>query len=176
MANALNQSQFAKQMGWSRSYVTQLKAAGRLVIDINGKVLVKESIARIDETADPAREDVTARHDSNKLAKKERPKSDEQVRYADARAQKEHYLALQAKADYEKSIGQLVSAEEMQAAVSDVVTIFRQSLENMPHRISAELVGKEMEFIRTTLKQESHNILQDLQREFDSRLKARASA
>ena len=60
---AITLSEFARLKGWSPSYVTKLKADGRLVLTENGKrVLVEESVVRIEETKDPNRDDVGARH------------------------------------------------------------------------------------------------------------------
>ena len=55
---AVTQAEFARQCGWAKSYVTALKAAGRLVMDEFGRVLVEASLRRIDETKDPNRADV----------------------------------------------------------------------------------------------------------------------
>ena len=52
------------------------------------------------------------------------------------------------------------------AAVADVVTAFRQRLENLPHRTAPELVGKDLDAIRAILKQEVHGALAEMEREF----------
>lgn len=64
----VTQIEFARQQGWSRSYVTQLKAAGRLVM-ADGMVDVEASLALIDRTADPSRDQVAGRHAKNRAAK-----------------------------------------------------------------------------------------------------------
>jgi len=59
---------FAQLNGWSPSYVTKLAQAGRLVFtDNNKKVLVEASLAKIEETKDPNRDDVAARHAKNRV-------------------------------------------------------------------------------------------------------------
>jgi hypothetical protein len=40
----------------------------------------------------------------------------------------------------------------------------------MPHRISPEIVGKDLETIRATLKQEVHGALAELERELSRQL------
>lgn len=56
-------AQFAAAAGIKRSYVTALRKADRLVLTDDGKrVLVAESLARIEATRDPARAAVAARH------------------------------------------------------------------------------------------------------------------
>lgn len=54
---------FALHAGFKPGYITQLKAAGRLVLTTDGKrVRVAESLALIRDTADPAKAGVVARH------------------------------------------------------------------------------------------------------------------
>lgn len=55
-------------------------------------------------------------------------------------------------------------------ADADLVTAFRQELENLPHRIAADLVGKDVDVIRTTLKQEVHAALTHLERECSEKI------
>ena len=63
----LTQTDFAKQQGWQKSYITQLKAAGRLVM-VDGLVDVESSLALIARTADPSRDQVSARHAAKRAA------------------------------------------------------------------------------------------------------------
>jgi len=58
----------------------------------------------------------------------------------------------------------------MKDAIGDMVTTFRQNLENMPHRISAELVGKDINDIRITLKQAVHQVLTQLEKGCNDKL------
>lgn len=59
------QAAFARQIGYDKSRVTQLKHAGRIVMAPGGKLVdVEASLARIAETADPGRRDVAERHAS----------------------------------------------------------------------------------------------------------------
>lgn len=58
----MKQIDFARHIGVAKSYVTELKKAGRLVMSADGKrVEVEASIARIEATA-AGRADVTTRH------------------------------------------------------------------------------------------------------------------
>lgn len=180
--NAVTQAEFARLIGVARSYVTALKKADRLVLNAIGNVLVEESRQRIIETADPNRDDVVQRwaHARGKAVEGEQEADDEGDEkdegrpaghdYQKSRAQKEHYLAEQARIQFERDIGKLVEKSDVDAAVADVVTAFRQRLENMPHRTAPELVGKDLDAIRATLKQEIHAALADMEREFTKRL------
>lgn len=179
----LNQSDFAKHIGVNKSYITQLKQEGRLVFSENGKVDVDASLIKIKETADPNRDDVSTRHAEKRTiavdmeVKNKKPvkeKSTSEVTFSEARAKEQHFKSLQAELEYQKAISEVVSTQEMQSAVGDVVTTFRQSLENIPHRTAPQLVGKDLDFIRATLKQEITLALHEMERNFDEKLKARA--
>lgn len=168
----VNQTKFAKEIGKSKGYISMLKSAGRLVMSEDGRLVnVEESIKLIADTADQNRDDVAARHEAERLAKKtqgkkviEVPAEDlQKVKFSEGRAKEQHFKALQAELDYKKTIGELVSKQEMQMAVTDLVMTFRQAIENLPHRISAELVGKDIDFIRGSLRQEITAALNDLQ-------------
>lgn len=165
---ALKQIEFAKLLGVSRSYVTELKKNGRLVMTQNNLVDVEASQIRIQETADPNRDDVTQRHAAAKgraeTEKKKRERDPNHVTFSDGRAKEQHYKALQAEIDYKKTIGELVPMQDMKMAVTDMVMTFRQQLENLPHQLAPELVGKDHDFIRIVLKQRVHDALSDLER------------
>ena len=63
------QAEFARQIGYDKSRITQLKRAGRIVMSPDGKrVDVEASLARMAETSDPGRMDVTERHAANRQA------------------------------------------------------------------------------------------------------------
>jgi len=174
---SLNQTDFARHIGVSKGYVTQLKQAGRLVFAEGGKIDVEASMLLINKTADPNRDDVKARHDaarakepSTKSSRDGKMKDPNMVTFSEGRAKEQHFKALQAELEYKKNIGELVAKVDMQAAVADVVTGFRQKLENLPHRVSAELVGQDLQYIRTHLKQEAHDILNELSKEFTEKV------
>src|SRR5687768_7870681 len=139
----LNQTEFGNLMGWTKGYVSQLKQAGRLVFAENGKVDVEASKARIKETEDPNRDDVKERHaeargDDSKVQEIGKPKKDKapadqnKMTFSSARADEQKYKALQAQLDYQERIGELVSKADMKSAISDLITTFRQNIENMP--------------------------------------------
>lgn len=177
----VTQAEFARMIGCARSYVTALKKADRLVLNAIGNVMVEESRRRIAETADPNRDDVARRWAAERgkaieaSASVEPPEDAEKEAagshdYQRSRAKKEHYLAEQARIEFERDSGKLVEKLDVDAAVADVVTAFRQRLENLPHRIAPELVGKDLDAIRATLKQEVHGVLAEMEREFSNHL------
>jgi hypothetical protein len=175
----VNQSQFAAMQGMSVGYVTKLKQQGRLVLTREGKVDVEASVRRIKETEDPNRSDVRARWrerrsiatDSGITAdlspdQSETPAPDlgaDALSYQDARAMKERFLALQAKADYERSIAELVPAADIRIAGLNLGTLLRTSLEGLPDRLSAELAAlSEPEAIRARLVEHVEDLLRQI--------------
>lgn len=168
----VNQAEFARMEGNNRSYITALKTAGRLVMTADGKVDVEASRAKIAATADPNRDDVGKRWaDTREPAQQEASAADKiGSSYQTARAVKEKFAAMTAKLDYERAIGKMIEKAEVASAIEDVTSVIRQTLENLPHRTAPELVGKDLDAIRATLKQEVHAALADMEREFTKRL------
>lgn len=161
------QSEFARLIGVQKSYVTKLKEQGRLVMSADGKLVdVEASKQRIQQTADPNRDDVSQRFEKPKAPDANRQAGDIGNSYQAARAVKEKYSAMQAKLEYERAIGKLVDKAEVQAVVEDVITQFRQGLENLPYRLAPELVGLDLDGIRAALKQEVFDSLAKMQRGF----------
>jgi len=182
-----NQTEFAELMGWTKGYVSQLKQAGRLVFSVDGKVDVEASKIKIAETEDPNRDDVKARHANERASdskvneigshtatgkskKDKEPKDPSRDSFSQSRAKEQQFKALEAELDYQERIGKLVARDAMKDAIGDMVTTFRQNLENMPHRISAELVGKDINDIRITLKQAVHHVLTQLEKGCNDKL------
>jgi hypothetical protein len=179
MATLITQAEFASLENKARSYITALKNAGRLVME-GDKVNVEASRARIKETADPNRDDVKTRWEADR--QKPNPAVDDQNAansadkignsYQAARAVKEKFAAMTAKLEYERAIGKLVEKSEVAAAVEDVASVFRQTMENLPYRAASELINKDLDAIRATLKQEIHSALSEMDREFAKRLES----
>lgn len=60
--SAETQAAFARRLGVDRAYVSRLRRDGRLVMTSSGEVEVEASLARLEATRDPRRDDVRARH------------------------------------------------------------------------------------------------------------------
>ncbi len=182
---AATQADFARKLGVARSYITALKAAGRLVMTDDGRVDVDASIARIDATKDPNRDDVAARHAQARgqiaaataagaIAAPQAADDaddDHDISYQAARTIKERYAAKTAKLDYERAAGLMIERAAVSAAVEDLLTTLRQSLEQQPHRLAPELLGQDLDSIRATLREETANLLGALVRDFATRLR-----
>jgi hypothetical protein len=175
MSDFVSQAEFARQMGWAKSYVTKLKQEGRLSLGADGKVDVEASKRLIIQTGGSDRPDVAERF-ANERGEQPADEAPEKLSEwggpskADSAAKKEHFAALQAEADYRVRIGELVEAKEVAAAVADVSISFRHALENLPARVAGELIGKDLDQIRATLKQEIYAALSEMERSFAEKL------
>lgn len=174
----LSQAAFARDvLGKHRSYVTQLKQEGRLVME-GKRVDVVASLAKIAATADPNRDDVKARHAAERgdaadddLQLDTQASAKAQVTFVDGRAKEQHFKALRAELDYQKEVGQVVEMEGVRQVVAGVVTEFKQTLENWPHRTAPELVGKDLETTRKLLRDAVVDVLGAMQQSFEKQLK-----
>ena len=64
-----SKSAFARRLGVAPSYVTKLKDEGRIVV-VDGQIEVEASLARMEATKDPNRDDVRQRHAKERDAKR----------------------------------------------------------------------------------------------------------
>lgn len=139
-----SQSQFAAAQGWSRSYVTQLKQAGRLVLQ-DGQVDVEASLARIAETADTNRDDVAARHAAARQAQAASDTGtslvDEKVSatFREFRARKMRADAEKAELERDQLQGKLVLASDVARAGGEAGTYLNTALFNAADRLAPEL-------------------------------------
>ncbi|MDN5937872.1 MAG: hypothetical protein L0H83_04355, partial [Salinisphaera sp.] len=149
--------EFAALLGFRRSYVTQLRKDGRLVLDGAGRILVAATRERIAATADPSKAAVAQRHAANRAAPVtapaaagETPDDADAIRhriedattagmtYQAARAIKERYAAMAAKRDYEFSMQQLLNAEDVRQTVLGAITTLRSRMESMPDMLAPQ--------------------------------------
>lgn len=137
---------FARRQGVNRSTVTRWAETGRIVLAGDG-VDVEASLRRLAETAG-ARPDVADRHAAARggalpAAGPSAPPPgaaapDDRIgnSYQAARAVKEKYAALKAKADYETQIGNLIRGEDVEAAFRAVGGAVRAALDVMPDQVA----------------------------------------
>lgn len=150
----LTQAQFARHLGVDRAYITRLKQAGRLVMTDDGKVKVAESEARIAATADPAKDQVAARHaaeravavDGKKPPKTMAPADDEPddppvgtPDYQKARARREEANANLAEIELAERAGSLMETAAVRAVLADVGATCRAALETLPAILAPQL-------------------------------------
>ncbi len=190
-----NFREFAAIARFKPSYITQLKAAGRLVLTENGKrIRVAESLALIRDTADPSKAGVVARHAATRAkgagqaaAKPGRddtgtqaatPVDAEPVDYTDpvessharrrakAMADKAETDALAAQRDYRLSLGELLEVAAVEAVCRDTATTLRTSFENLPNTLAPELAAATDEArIRVLLQDAIEHALEEASRQ-----------
>ena len=132
MAELVSQAEFARRLGVAKSYITKLKQQGRIVMR-DGKVDVQASLALLRQSRDPARAGAAAEALDDETVS---------ASYARAKAVRERYLALKAKAEYEQMMGRLVPTDEVRAAGREMGAILRAELEALPDRLAAELAAE----------------------------------
>jgi hypothetical protein len=168
----MSQSDFAAHIGVNRSHITQLKNAGRLVMQ-DGKVDVEASIKRIDDTKDPAKEGVAKRHQQER-SQKEQEKTEKAPiasgsgsRFQSAKARREEANAELTEIDLQTKRGQLLIADEVKLAVADGDTVIRNRLESLPDILAPQLSAEtDEQKIRSMLMDHIESLLGDLSRSF----------
>jgi hypothetical protein len=143
MGGMANRAEFARIIGKSAPYVSQLKSSGLLVM--NGKLIdVDASLAMIESMRDPDRQYVAERHARERLEKigNSKPKNDggqDEINYQKGKATKAHYDGLKAKIEYETAIGSLLPVSDVVEAAAAAASILVGRLKNMSANLSGEL-------------------------------------
>lgn len=153
--NLMTRAEFARANGWSKSYVTKLGDAGRLVLSDDGKlVLAAESLQRIRETTGaPERASAPA----------------VSPQYRGDRDRKEFYDAENARLDLEERVGGLLQRGDVLAVTAEAAVLMRQRLEGWRDRLAPQLaaLGGNEQRIRALLHDQVHQLLQDMSRRFE---------
>lgn len=133
----VTQAEFARILGVVRSRVSAYKDAGRLVM-VDNLVDVAASRARIAETRHSP-------HDGQgkaDIGKDDGSAGDgPPVRRIDAQARKDHLAAELLQIDLDERRRKLVKADDVVAAVTDAVTVFRTRLEALPGVLAPQLAA-----------------------------------
>ena len=154
----LTLSEFNKHMGYKGRFVYQLRNEGRLVMTEDGKqVRVAESIRRINETRDPSRSGVAARHASGRGheptgMEPPGPAGDgddgdeggtgkSEFHFHDSKAKREHFAALREENAYRKEVGELMDADEAIGAFADAAAKIASVLDAVPSTVGPMLAG-----------------------------------
>lgn len=173
--------EFSQHLGYGRTYGYQLKKEGRLVLNADGRVLVAESIARIDETKDPARKAVVDRHAAARAvdAAEERASGESDAEeagavaggydydYQRAKAKREHYAAAREHTLYLREAGQLMERGQVLAAFAHAGALLRARLEGMPATVAPMLIGRDEPSLHAVLVDQVEQVLRDISRAFE---------
>jgi len=152
------QAEFARLLGYRRSYVTALKRDGRLVLADDGAVQVAESIARIEATRDPGKRAVAERHAAAREAAPlpaevaqaapeppaAAPVMDDPASpgYQHWRERRERAAALAAERDNALADGKLLAADDVAAQVATAFVTARGALEALPDILAPQLAAE----------------------------------
>lgn len=120
------QADFARAQGWEKSYVTKLKQEGRLVFTEAGQVDFAASLQRI--------------RASTNATERAAPAVQGEA-YAGAQDRERFYTSELKRLEYERAIGKLLDAEQVDAAISDAAAIFRAAVESWAHTLPAQLAS-----------------------------------
>lgn len=179
-------AEFARHAGFKASYVTQLKREGRLVLSDDGKaVKAAESLARIQETRDPSKAAVAARHaaarasaaqavaDAPPSSAPPSPEDDDldagqQVRhdYQAARAKREHIAAETAELEFRKLAGELIEVSALRPVLAGAVATLCAALDRIEHDVVPVLVGLDEEAMRVQIRDYVDTVRSDLSESF----------
>jgi hypothetical protein len=175
-AHTATQTEFARQLGVRKSYVTKLKQTGRLVLTEDGKrVVVEASKQRIAETKDPNRADVVERHAAAReqlpsngngagepAAGDDTPVPGQRLTHAEAKAQKEFYLAENARLDYEERCGKLLPRDRVRQVVADAFATTRITLESLPALLAPTIANRDEQRVQALLAEHIELALAEL--------------
>ena len=135
---AMSQRAYARHRGVNLSAVQRAIDSGRITVDPNGQI-------------DPATADQQWASNTRTQALPFSRRGGQQFDDADAfgfsqynkaRAVREHYLARLARIEYEERAGNLVSRDEVKSSTFTLFRTFRDSLLNVPDRLSATLAAE----------------------------------
>lgn len=156
--NFMSKSAFAARIGRSPSYITWLKDNDRLVLSPDGKLVdVLATEAKIQETADPNKAAVAARHEENRIERDVRahiqPGADTPAvqqpdlmpagshNFQKAKAHREYYLAQLAEAEFLKVQGNLVDRLAVEDAAFSAGRMLRDQFFGLAPQLAAEVAG-----------------------------------
>ncbi len=142
----LTQAAFARHIGSGKSWVTQLKTAGKLVMTADGKVEVEQSLERMaGSTGAPGRAKVVTQ------------------RYADSKERREHIEAELKQMDLDERTGKLMQTSEVLSAVADAATTFRTRMESFSDVLSPQLAAiSDEQQVRAILAEQVELVLHEL--------------
>lgn len=179
-------AEFARLAGFKRSYISQLREAGRLVLtDDQQRVRVADSLELIRSTRDPSKAGVAARHEAARQtpAVPAAPASPPAGGGGDGdddgepeggakgyqywRERTERAKALAAERENELAEGKLLAAADVESVVGDAITQLRGRLESLPDILGPQLAAESDEGrARALLAEAIEHALEETSRQF----------
>jgi hypothetical protein len=141
----MTKSAFAKHIGKTPGYVTQLLDAGRLVMEGN-KVNVEASIARIEATRDPSKAGVANRHAKARQEKSQHEDADaqdkdpihESVDYQFEKALRERANRQLTEMELAEKAKNLVPVGEVKFVAANAGSIIRSRMESLAYALAPQ--------------------------------------
>ncbi|MDD0817201.1 hypothetical protein PSQ39_21380 [Curvibacter sp. HBC28] len=179
----LTLGEFCDRINVKRSYGTQLRNEGRLVIAPDGKrVLVQASIDRIEATRDPSKAGVAARHaeqrgapadtghqvDAPAAAASATEATDATdpaaglYDFQSSKAKREHWAAEREHAQYRKEAGELIERSVHVAAFASLGALLRAKLEGWAAILPPQLVGRDEAGMAAAIAEQVEYLLGDI--------------
>jgi len=171
----MNQADFARHIGATPGYITQLKTAGRLVMQ--GRMVDAEaSVKLIADTHDPGKAGVAERHEKER----EQKQTGQALDITMEGSIYQHYRAMNEKSknqlldmEVKQKQGILLVADEVRMAVADGDAIIRNRLESLPDMLAPQLAEiSDEQKIRALLMDQIEYLLGELSRSFHTMTKS----
>ncbi|WP_434990067.1 hypothetical protein [Xanthomonas melonis] len=176
--------ELAAYIGCRPSYIVELKRNGRLVQAEGGKGYLKSaSLALYEQTRDPSRAGVAARHTEARGAAlvgdggdehddSDEPQTSDAKRRAKALADRAETDAQLAQIELAKELGNLLPRADVEQAISEAGTGLRVALERIPDTLAPQLAAATDEAkVRQLLWDELTHALEEMSRGFRSATK-----
>lgn len=156
MSTLVSLREFARLKGWNPGYAHKLKAAGRLVMEVDERdremVDVEASLERLAQTADPSKthmQEVNARQreragSSPPPASQAPPAAGPSANatFNAARTAREVYEAKSAELEYRQKAGELVRVEDVRNEMAQRVAQMREHLLSLSARLAPVLANE----------------------------------
>ena len=179
----------AEALGCKRTYAYQLQKEGRLVPAEDGskRVWLRASMQRVQDTKDPSKAGVAARHAAERnapLAEPDVPAAapgDEDAgaddpegsvgsaggyNFQSSKAKREHFAAAREENEYRKAAGELIEVAQASSAFADAGALLGAGLDAMAPTLAPQLVGLDELAIRNALQ----DYADELRTEFAARI------
>ncbi|MBB6578461.1 hypothetical protein HNP33_002543 [Comamonas odontotermitis] len=176
----------SQALGCKRTYAYQLRKEGRLVPADDGskRVWLRASMQRVQDTKDPSKAGVVARHAAARGAGMTQLPDDDAddelaggagaqdaeglaggYDFQSSKAKREHFAAAREENEYRREAGELIEVAEAKSAFADAAALLGAGLDAMAPTLAPQLVGRDELAIR--------NALQDYAEELRGELAAR---
>ncbi len=179
-SNSVTQAEFALVIGVTPPVVSEMKRDGRLIIEYSAgrdKILVNESIDKLNATtklhgvfrnrqAEQDKKENLQPIEELKLevstTQLDLETQDAETLFRNAKALREKATALQAAAEHEKFIGNLVEKEKVEKLIFERGRQFRDGLVSMSRRIAPQIAGNsDISEIEKIISNEVRSVLEE---------------